>query len=168
METTFHLAARRARIEDLYSAHGRDAIHLGYLLTGNRADAEDLAQEAFVRLLGKFGDLRNPDAFRTYLMRTVVNLARGRHRRRATAARYEARVATMSETTVAGDFDIHDELWRAVARLPERQRVALVLRYCEDLSLDQTAEVMHTSTKAVKSLTTRGLSALRDQEVSFR
>jgi RNA polymerase sigma factor (sigma-70 family) len=168
METALQVTARRARIEDLYSAHGRDATHLAYLLTGSRAEAEDLAQEAFVRLLGKFGDLRNPDAFRSYLFRTVVNLSKGGHRRRATEQRYQARVAAMSTTTVTGDVDIHDDLWRALAELPERQRVALVLRYCEDLSLQQTAEVMRTSAKAVKSLVTRGLAALREQEVSFR
>ena len=166
MERAYPMATP-GRIEQLYDAHGRDAIHLAYLLTGNRADAEDIAHEAFVRLMGRFGEIRKPEAFRSYLMRTVVNLTRGHHRRKAVARHYQARAATMVEPTVPGEIDTHEELWQALARLPERQRVALVLRYCKDLSLEQTAEIMHTSPKAVKSLTTRGLSALREQEVSL-
>jgi RNA polymerase sigma factor (sigma-70 family) len=53
---------------------------------------------------------------------------------------------------------------RALARLPHRQRAALVLRYCEDLSEQQTAEVLQTSVKAVKALVTRGLATLRQRE----
>lgn len=166
METAYQVAAGRGRIEELYSAHGRDALHLAYLLTGSRADAEDVAQEAFVRLLGKFGDLRKPEAFRAYLMQTVVNLTKDRFRRRATERRYETKLGSQ-HLAPPSELELHDALWRELKKLPERQRVALVLRYCEDLSLEQTAEIMHTSTKAVKSLVTRGLEGLRRQEVSF-
>src|SRR4051812_10655367 len=62
------------RLGELYRLHSGDAARLAYLITGDRALAEDLVQEAFVRLYGKFRDLRNPDAFEFYLRRTVVNL----------------------------------------------------------------------------------------------
>ncbi|HYP23616.1 MAG TPA: sigma-70 family RNA polymerase sigma factor, partial [Actinomycetota bacterium] len=94
METAARMAGRDRRFEDLYAAHGRDAVRLGYLLTGSVADAEDLAQEAFVRLLGKFGDLRKPEVFRTYLMRTVANLAKSRYRHNEVERRHRASLAT--------------------------------------------------------------------------
>jgi RNA polymerase sigma factor (sigma-70 family) len=58
-------------------------------------------------------------------------------------------------------------LWSALLRLPERQRAALVLHYCHDLSEQQTADVMQISLKALKSLVGRGLAKLRsDEEVT--
>ena len=54
------------RLGELYAAHAPDAVRLAYLLTGDRHLAEDLVHEAFVRLFGRFRDLRNPDAFGAY------------------------------------------------------------------------------------------------------
>jgi len=54
--------SREARLENLYRTYSPDALRLAYLLTGDRSLAEDLAQEAFVRVLGRFTDLRSPDA----------------------------------------------------------------------------------------------------------
>ncbi len=68
------------RLGELYRRHAADAVRLGYLLTGDRTLAEDLAHEAFVRLYGRFQDLRNPDAFEWYLRRTVLNLVRSHFR----------------------------------------------------------------------------------------
>ena len=72
---------RGGKVEDLYAAHGAEALRLAYLMTGDRALAEDLAQEAFVRLLKGFHNLRNPDAFRAYLLRTVMNLTKSHFRK---------------------------------------------------------------------------------------
>ncbi len=166
METVVRTTERTARFEDLYAAHGRDAVRLAYLLTGNHSDAEDLAQEAFVRLLGKFADLRKPEVFRTYLLRTVTNLARSRFRRDAVARRHAGTLARNAEEVEPPDLASRDEVAAALRRLPHRQRAAVALRYCEDLSEQQTAEVLGTSVKAVKGLVTRGLAALRQEEVS--
>ncbi|HEX2058488.1 MAG TPA: sigma-70 family RNA polymerase sigma factor [Actinomycetota bacterium] len=166
METAVRIGQGGGRFAELYAAHGRDAVRLGYLLTGNAADAEDLAQEAFVRLLGKFADLRKPESFRTYLMRTVTNLARGRARRRDVERRHAGTLAANAGGIVEPpDLGPRYELAAALDRLPYRQRAALVLRYCEDLSEQQTAEVLDTSVKAVKGLVARGLASLRGQEV---
>ena len=149
------------RFEDLYRTHGGEAVRFGYLLTGDRAQAEDLAQEAFVRLLGRFGDLRNPEAFRAYLLRTVGNLARNHfRRRRIERERVRPEVSSFSVEPLIPD----DPLWVGLGRLPYRQRIALVLRYCHDLSEQQTADVMQISPKAVKSLVGRGLAAMRSNE----
>lgn len=166
METAVRVGERRGRFEELYAAHGRDAVRLGYLLTGSRADAEDLAQEAFVRLLGKFGDLRKPEVFRTYLMRTVANLAKSRYRHEEVERRHRRALAAAAATAESPDLAGRDELASALATLPHRQRAAVVLRYCEDLSEQQTAEVLDTSVKAVKGLVTRGLAGLRGEGVS--
>ena len=56
-------STERGRLAELFIRHGHDAIRLAYLLTGDRLLAEDLVQEAFVRLAGRFADLRDPDAF---------------------------------------------------------------------------------------------------------
>ncbi|MEA2498050.1 MAG: hypothetical protein QOH26_455, partial [Actinomycetota bacterium] len=72
---------RSARFEDLYAAHGGEALRIAYLMTGDRVLAEDVAQEAFVRLLKSFHNLRNPDAFRAYLLRTVINLTNSHFRK---------------------------------------------------------------------------------------
>src|SRR6266700_3616319 len=66
---------------ELYGRHASGAVRLAFLLTGDRALAEDIVHDAFVRMHGRFQDLRNPDAFEWYLRRTVVNLSRSHFRR---------------------------------------------------------------------------------------
>lgn len=159
METTIKATGRRASFEELYATHAPDARRIAYLLTGDRGKAEDIAQEAFIRVLGRFGELRKFDSFRTYLMRTVVNLTKDHFRRRA-LERHHTPTQLAAPTTMP---DRDDDLFDGLGRLPERQRAALVLRYCEDLSAHQTAEILQTTEKAVKSLVTRGLAALREE-----
>lgn len=151
------------RFDDLYAAHGGEALRLAYLLTGDKALAEDLAQEAFVRLLKSFHNLRNPESFRAYLLRTVTNLTYSQFRRSKRERDYAKRgTEPMSQPPV--DLGSRDMLWGALLRLPERQRTALVLHYCHDLSEQQTADIMQISLKAAKSLVFRGLAKLRSDE----
>jgi RNA polymerase sigma factor (sigma-70 family) len=70
-----------AALDDLYRDHGGAAHRLAYLLTGDRARAEDLVQDAFVRLLARLRHVRETEALRAYLTRTVVNLAKNEYRR---------------------------------------------------------------------------------------
>src|SRR5437016_11762255 len=76
------------RLGELYVRHADDAVRLAYLLTGDRALAEDLVQDAFVRLAGRLVHLRDPDAFDAYLRRTVVNLSNSYFRRRKVERAY--------------------------------------------------------------------------------
>lgn len=148
------------RFEKLYAQHSPVALHIAYLLTGNRAAAEDLTQEAFVKVLGRFGNLRQPDSFRSYLLRTVTNLAKNGYRSNsATPLQPPATPAPDTGTSVSQ----RDELVRALRLLPHRQQVAVVLRYCVDLTEQQTADAMGTSVKAVKALVARGLTQMRHQ-----
>lgn len=144
----------------LYAAHAPGAARLAYLLTGDRALAEDLVQEAFVRMFGRFRDLRNPDAFGAYLRKTVVNLARSHFRRKGVERAYLNR-ESRRPAPAAQSPGQRQELWDALRDLNSRQRAAIVLRYYEDLTEAQTAEVLGCAVGTVKSLVSRGLNQLR-------
>lgn len=149
------------RLEALYSEHVRSAIRLAYLMTGDEQQAQDIAQEAFAKIAGRFHDLRNPDAFPGYLRTTVLNLSRGHLRRLRTQREYLHRNSAGDETERSLDTEGRDEMWQALGRLPYRQRAALVLRYYEDLSERQAADALGCSVSAMKSLVSRGLQSLR-------
>jgi len=151
-----------AELEDLYRRHSNAAFGFAFLLTGDRYAAQDLVQEAFVRMVGRFEHLRHREAFDAYLRRTVLNLFLS-SRRRARLERAHAERERAVAITPAGEPDVaaREDLWRALLELPPRQRAALVLRYYEDMSEQRTAEVMGSSVAAVKSLVQRGTEALR-------
>jgi RNA polymerase sigma factor (sigma-70 family) len=161
------LVARRSRerMADLYVAHAPDAFRLAYLLTGDREAAADIVQDAFVRLVGRFRDLREPQSFGPYLRSTVVNLSRDRFRRlRSERARVSRqRALRHEEGTTEPDVEARDVIGQALRSLPYRQQAALILRYYEDLSEHETAQTLRCSVSAVKALVTRGTSALREK-----
>ncbi len=155
---------QRSKLADLYSRHGRDATRLAYLLTGDRQAAEDIAQEAFVKVAGRFGNLRSPDAFGSYLRRTVVNLSYSHLRKRRVEERYRERLPHSVPASTGGpETGEHEYLFAALRSLPARQRAAVVLRYCEDQSEEATARILDTTPKAVSSLVHRGLTSLRSR-----
>jgi len=150
------------RLGELYETHAPDAARLAYLLTGDRALAEDLVHEAFVRLFGRFRDLRNPDAFGAYLRTAVVNLARSHFRRKRVERAYLDREGRAPDPAPV-DLGGREELWQALRRLRPRQRAAIVLRYYEDLTEAQTADVLGCARGTVKSLVSRGIEQLRQE-----
>jgi RNA polymerase sigma-70 factor (sigma-E family) len=150
------------RLGELYAAHAPDATRLAYLLTGDRALAEDLVHEAFVRLFGRFRDLRNPDAFASYLRTAVVNLARSHFRRRKVERVYLEREGRRPDP-VPAEAGGRQEMWDALQRLRPRQRAAIVLRYYEDLTEAQAAEILGCAVGTVKSLVSRGIDRLREE-----
>jgi RNA polymerase sigma-70 factor (sigma-E family) len=149
-------------IVHLYMVHGPRAKRLAYLLTSDWSIAEELTQEAFVRLIGRFRHLRKPEASDIYLRRIVINLANS-HLRRTRLERTHrfSPDRTQRETIELPDVETRDELAAAVRELPPRQRAVVVLRYCEDLSEHEVAAIMRTSEKAVRSLAGRALVTLR-------
>jgi RNA polymerase sigma-70 factor (sigma-E family) len=154
----------RTALGELYERHAPAAGRLAYLLTGDRGRAEDLVQEAFVRLAGRFRHLRFPDAFDGYLRRTIVNLHTSQLRRQRVERAYLSRQRPGSEAVVVTpDLETREELWRALAILPPRQRAAVVLRYYEDLSERETAAILRCSEAAAKSLVARAMETLRAQ-----
>jgi RNA polymerase sigma-70 factor (sigma-E family) len=137
---------------------------LAYLLSGDRALAEDLVQDAFVKLAGRLAHLRDPDAFDAYLRRTVVNLANSHWRRKRLERAYlERQRGTVRPVPTEPDVGSREALWKALQKLSERQRAAIVLRYYEDLSEQQVADILGCRQGTVKSLVSRGLDILRTE-----
>jgi RNA polymerase sigma-70 factor (sigma-E family) len=162
----FHTKPLEKRLGDLYSTHSPAAIRLAFLLTGDRDTAEDICQEAFARVGGRLGGLRDRERASGYLFKTVVNLSRGHGRKLRRDRLLKDRLPDPPATHLP-DVALHDEVSRALMRLPFRQRAAVFLRYFEDLPEGQTAEVLNCSVSAARSLTFRAMENLRNhlQEV---
>ena len=151
-----------SRLEDVYVRHAPAALRLAYFLSGDPETARDLVQDAFVRVAGRFRYLRQPDAFDAYLRRTIVNLQVSRLRRLKVERASLAREAAFPVTTaVHEDHEVRDEMWQAILGLPPRQRAAIVLRYYEDLSEREAADLLRCSVGALNQLVARATAALR-------
>ena len=154
---------RRDRLAEMYERSAPGGFRLAFLLTGDRALAEDLVQDAFVRFVGRFGHLRDLDAFDGYLRRTIVNLSKNVYRRRAIERSYlERRTAEDRDERTDPDFAENESIRRALMALPERQRAAIVLRYYEDRPEIEIADILHCRPATVRSLVARGLERLRN------
>lgn len=155
--------AKRAdqRLSDLYWRYADDGVRLAFLLTGDRHTAEDIVQDAFVRLFSRFQDLRKPETFDVYLRRTIVNLSRDRFRRLRVEREHLAREAgSYAPVDSASPAEDREVIRTALRTLPHRQRAALVLRFYVDLSEQDTAQVLQCSVPAVKSLVSRAMATL--------
>ncbi|HEX4906858.1 MAG TPA: SigE family RNA polymerase sigma factor [Acidimicrobiales bacterium] len=138
---------------DLYRAEHQPMVRLAFLLTGGDPAAEELVHDAFLAVHRRWDSISNPGA---YLRMSVVNACRSHHRMGAVRARFQLRP---SSTIVV---DAPDEISDAIARLPERQRAAIVLRYFADLPEAEIAETLGCGVSAVKSLLHRALGTLRE------
>jgi RNA polymerase sigma-70 factor (sigma-E family) len=155
----------KGELADLYVRYVPAANRLAFLLTGDRSQSEDLVHDAFVRCVGRFGHLRAHEAFDAYLRRTIVNLHTSKLRRLRVERAYLSKEAGRgADALTSGLPDIagREDMWKHKRTLPPRQRAVLVLRYYEDLSERETADALRCSLAAVKSLTARATSALRE------
>ncbi|MGZ4149045.1 MAG: RNA polymerase sigma factor [Actinomycetota bacterium] len=149
-------------LERLYRLHAPEALRLAYLITGDRALAEDLTQDAFIKVLGRFRDLRDRDAFWWYLRKTIVNLSRSHLRRRRVERAYLER-QTAPAASEPPDLGDRERIRRALLELRPEQRAAVVLRYFEDLSEADTAAILGRPVGTVKSMVSRGIERLRKE-----
>jgi RNA polymerase sigma-70 factor (sigma-E family) len=150
------------RMAEIYERSAPAGFRLAYLLTGDRALAEDLVQEAFLRFVGRLHHLRDPEAFDAYLRRTIVNLSKDVFRRRAVERSYlERRTAELREGHTDRDVAAYEAMRTALLTLPPRQRAAIVLRYYEDLHESDIADLLRCRPATVRSLVARGLETLR-------
>ncbi len=150
-----------SRLAALYEEHVGRAVALATLLTGDRHVAQDIAHDAFLRVAGRFRDLRDPGAFGAYLRKTVVNLCRARIRRLERERLFFVR--HLPDEVVDADTHVEDrdQLWTVIRTLPYRQRAALVLRYWDDLSEAQIGELLRCSPRAVNALLSRARETIR-------
>lgn len=138
-------------------------LRTAFLLCGDRGHAEDLLQTALLRTARRWRAARdNPAA---YTRRVLVNLAKDRQR----AARRRVTESALTEAAAVtadcpGDrLALRDALLRAAAELPARQRAVLVLRYFDDLSIEETAAALGCGAGTVKSQTHHALRRLRER-----
>lgn len=156
-------ASELGSLEELYAIHVGPAVRLALLLCGNRELAEDIVQDAFVKVGGRLRQIREPAAFGAYLRQAVVNLTRSHFRHQAVARRHLERERNLPEPAADDptDFETREALHTALQQLPERQREALVCRFYLDYSERQTAHLLDCPAGTVKSLVSRGLANLR-------
>jgi RNA polymerase sigma-70 factor (sigma-E family) len=149
-----------AEFSDYMAARQQRLLRTAYLLTGDRHTAEDLVQTALAKLYLSWDKVRREGSVDAYVRRIIVNehnsLWRRPWKRRETAT---AELPEVASSTVSTGYDA--ELWRFVQSLPPKQRAALVLRYYEQLTEAETAEVLGVSVGTVKSQTSRALVSMR-------
>jgi len=158
-------AGDEAAFGEIAGRHYAVVFRVASRVLADAAEAEDVTQEAFVRLWRDPGVVRNPAALRSWLIQVARNLAIDRIRR--------ARPSTpdgldeMPDGATAPDGRLRhgqaaDAVADAMAKLPERQRTALHLTYFEGLGNQQTAQIMQVSVEAVESLLSRARRTLRE------
>jgi RNA polymerase sigma-70 factor (sigma-E family) len=135
---------------------------VGYLLTGDWDQAEELAQEAMARTFAAWSRVRGYDRPAAYARKVLVNRHRSLLRRAVVEARHTltSRPQEWHEPDFGGDDLV---LWQALRQLPARQRMAIVLRYYLDLPEAEVARLLGVPVGTVKSLVHRGLARLRDR-----
>ncbi len=142
--------------DQAYAEHRAFVVRLAYLLVRSPAVAEELAQDAFTTLFLHFDEVDNPPA---YLRTAVVRLAlRWQDRRRMEHQRLER----VGEVGPAVSPEV-DEMWDAIGRLRPERRTVLVLRFYQDLSHHDIAELVGCSAATVRSRVRRALADLRKE-----
>ena len=145
--------------EAFYGAESQTLFRRLWLISGNRSEAEEIMQDAFLRLLERWDrieELKDPTA---YLYRTAMNVFRRRYRRRALSLR-----KTFSTEAGRDDFaatDARDAVKRALATLSPRQRAALVLTELEGMSSQEAGDALGIKASTVRALATQGRAAFR-------
>ena len=142
---------------DFYRDAYPGAVRLAWLLTHDHAAAEDVVQDAFVRLRPRLTAVEHPTA---YLRTAIVNGCRDRTR---SADRAEAGWRRLRVVTDMTSTDKPSELLDAVVQLPYKQRAVLVLRYWADLREEEIADIVGVRPATVRSITSRALARLRKE-----
>lgn len=148
-------------LEQLYAAHWRQLVRLSVLLVHDQGLAEEIVQDAFVSVHGRWGRLREPEHALAYLRQAVVNRSRSALRHRGVVDRHAATLRVVDAPDSAPVTDRRAVVLDALRALPQRQREVLALRYYLDLSESEIADTLGISRGAVKSHASRGAAALR-------
>lgn len=153
-------------LEAMYAAHWRPLVRLAVLLVRDVGTAEEVVQDAFVAMHGRWGRLENNDKALAYLRQSVVNRSRSVLRHRVVVDRHLRSTDPRTPTGATSDTGALDKARRgavldALAQLPDRQREVLVLRHYLDLSEVEIADALGIARGSVKSHASRGSAALR-------
>jgi RNA polymerase sigma-70 factor (sigma-E family) len=147
---------RAVGFSEFVAARGDGLVRTAALLLGQVEGAEDLVQDALVRLYRHWDRVDDPDA---YVHRCLSNLVVDGWRRR----RRVVTVSAVPDQPAIGEDSLgdRDAVFRALAQLGRRQRAAIVLRYWQDWSVERTADALGCSAGNVRALTANGLARLR-------
>jgi RNA polymerase sigma-70 factor (sigma-E family) len=172
VETDLAAASEMAIIEtpaesmrDLYDRCHADMVRFAAFLTGQVDAAEDVAQDAFVRVFDAWDRIEDPTRAEAYLKQTVVNLVRGGHRREQIADRHADRtlsVVPSAEEDALGELG-RQRVLDAVASLPMRQRACVVMRHWMRMTETEIAETLDLSVGSVRTHAKRGTKRLQSQ-----
>jgi RNA polymerase sigma-70 factor, ECF subfamily len=152
-------ASAAPTFEDLFAGEHERLFRALYLMTGNSQEAEELMQDAFLKIWERWDRVAAMDEPGGYLYRTAVNLARNRLRRLALAARRTLVPGQAEDPFTAAD--LRDEMVRALRGLGERQRMALVLSDLVGLSSEEASSMLGVKPATVRSLASQGRAALK-------
>lgn len=146
----------------LFDEEGHSLVRLARLFVDDRNAAEDLVQEAFIRLARSGSRIEDPSKAAAYLRSIVLNLARDHNRRGLVSLRHQLPFDEL-EASFEDEIVIHDDQRRVLEALRDisgRQRACLVLRYYHDLGVDEIASTLSLSRNSVKTHLQRGLAAM--------
>jgi RNA polymerase sigma-70 factor (ECF subfamily) len=149
----------------LVERYQHDYVRFAVRMLGSREDADEALQAAFVRAYRALPQCREPARFGAWLYRIVVNESRSRATRRARRERWFVRDEAALEQAASADagsgVEMREEIQRALGRLPAEQREAFVLKYVEELSYEEMAEITGVRVSALKMRTNRACRRLR-------
>ena len=147
--------------KDYVLARSRALLRTAYLLTGNQADAEDLVQSALAKTYLAWDRIADRNALDGYVRRAMVNTHISWWRRRRLEEFPTDDLPDQAVADHAISSDMQDSLRRAIDRLPQRMRAAVMLRYYEDMTEAEIAQVLGISLGTVKSTVSRAVAKLR-------
>src|SRR5438128_2037098 len=152
---------------DYVTARGRALLRTAYLLTGNLADAEDLVQAALAKTYLAWDRIEDRGALDGYVRRAMVNTHISWWRRRRVQEFPTDELPDQAVADHARESDMAEVVRRALDRLPQRMRTAVMLRYFEDMTEPEIAAALGISLGTVKSTVSRAVAKLRiDAELS--
>lgn len=146
---------------DYVLSRGTALLRIGVTLTGNRADAEDLVQAALAKTYLAWGKINDRTALDAYVRRAMVNTHISWWRRRKLEEFPTDELPDQAVADQARDSDLAEVVRRALDRLPERMRAAVMLRYFEDMTEPEIAALLGVSLGTVKSTVSRAVARLR-------
>ncbi len=149
-------AAGKSAFDVVFAESRERLIRVAFLIVGSRAVAEEVVQDAFANLLSRFDQIEEPAA---YARTSVVRLALKWKKRHAMEA---DRMAFIGDPGPVGDAEI-DEMWDSLRSLRPERRAVVVLRYYEDLTHAQIAEILGTPEATVRTRLHRALGDLRKE-----
>ena len=143
--------------EEMCRRHYTEVVRVAFLVTGDRQEALDVAQETFARAYERWGQVSTMENPVGWLMRVATNLSLS-HRRRSVR-----RAHTLPASEPATDAQGDPAVTAALAALTPSQRAAVVLRFYLDLSIQDTARTLGKRPGTVRALTSQGVARLREQ-----